>query len=524
MRCSSGALAWAALAVMGLLVTGPRNANSVSATEAVVAPPPGGEPGRCDAEPGPVAVGTAQWNGWGRDSDNSRYQPEPALRAADVPRLALKWAYGFTGAAPSGQPTVVDGRLFVTSANGRIYALDARTGCVYWTFDAAAGVHATLLIAELAAPRALRPVATPAAAPKPAQGRRAKHHGKTARTARSAATAKAPRGHNIDAHIEVLKPPCAVFFGDDDGALYALDAQYGRLLWKLPPEPEAPLRIVGAPTVYGKRLYLTVSAPEEPASAARGAVLALEITTGKLLWKTPTTEGSVPTFDAPRGLIYIANRDAIRALEMTDGRQRWIRRAPLAAEFRSVPILRSLPGDRQIILAADRTGAVYGLDPAHAGEILWQTEIVPERDHLRVDWGTAADHRNIYVSSAAGLTALNIATGKFRWTTPPPMPACAWGESHCSHAPSSAVTVMPGVAFSGSLDGHLRAYSTIGGKIVWDMDTARDYRTVNSVTASGGSLDHSGAIVVGGMLYVTSGFAAGGQSGNVLLAYSVDGK
>ena len=75
------------------------------------------------------------------------------------------------------------------------------------------------------------------------------------------------------------------------------------------------------------------------------------------------------------------------------------------------------------------------------------------------------------------------------------------------------------------MDGHLRAYSTSDGRIVWDMDTVREYRTVNGVKGSGGSLDGPGPVVVGGVLYVNSGYGfLGGIPGNVLLAYSVDGK
>jgi polyvinyl alcohol dehydrogenase (cytochrome) len=74
------------------------------------------------------------------------------------------------------------------------------------------------------------------------------------------------------------------------------------------------------------------------------------------------------------------------------------------------------------------------------------------------------------------------------------------------------------------MDGHLRAYSTIDGKILWDYDTAKDYRTANQINASGGSLRAGGAIIVNGVVYVNSGAADPGQPGNVLLAFSVDGK
>jgi len=107
----------------------------------------------CPNAPEPVALGSAQWNGWGHGPDNTRYQPEPAIRASDVPKLALKWAFGYSSGAEFGQPTVVDGRLFVASSTGRIYSLDAKTGCSYWTYDAAAGSRTAVLIGELARAR-----------------------------------------------------------------------------------------------------------------------------------------------------------------------------------------------------------------------------------------------------------------------------------------------------------------------------------------------------------------------------------
>ncbi len=66
------------------------------------------------------------------------------------------------------------------------------------------------------------------------------------------------------------------------------------------------------------------------------------------------------------------------------------------------------------------------------------------------------------------------------------------------------------------MDGHLRAYSTINGRILWDFDTAKDYQTKNGIKASGGALDHGGATIVNGTVYI--------NSGNALLAFSVDGK
>src|SRR3982074_1037174 len=153
----------------------------------------------CPSPAGPVRIGHAQWNGWGRSLDNSRYQSEPAIRASDVAKLALRWAYGYQSGTEFGQPTVVDERLFGTSTTGRIYSLDSKTGCTYWTYDAAAGSRTAIAIGELARARV-------AALPR--------------------------RLKRTLAHLDVIKAPSAAFFGDDTGAVYALDAQKGTLLWK----------------------------------------------------------------------------------------------------------------------------------------------------------------------------------------------------------------------------------------------------------------------------------------------------
>jgi polyvinyl alcohol dehydrogenase (cytochrome) len=126
-------------------------------------------------------------------------------------------------------------------------------------------------------------------------------------------------------------------------------------------------------------------------------------------------------------------------------------------------------------------------------------------------------------NQGGGLFALRLHTGEQVWSA---KPASACGDRKgCSPAQSQAVTAIPGVVFSGSLDGHLRAYSTATGESLWDVDTVRDYTTLNGQMAHGGSLDGPGPVVADGMLYVNSGYAQfGGTPGNVLLAFSVDGR
>jgi polyvinyl alcohol dehydrogenase (cytochrome) len=284
--------------------------------------------------------------------------------------------------------------------------------------------------------------------------------------------------------------------------------------------------------------------------------------TGRILWKTytiaeqprPAAGAAItgsPTIDAKRNLLYVGtggsltpvsqdHADAVLALDLTDGQVRWARQFARhamtgAADFVSSPILRTLSDGRQIVLAAQKSGIVYALDPDHGGDLLWQTKMVEGSVPRGIEWGPAADHRSVYVAlsglaaepenASGAVEAIDMKTGMRRWYTASPAPACAWGAEACSHAGSQAVTVIPGVAFSGSMDGHLRAYSTIDGKIVWDTDTAKDYLTVNDVKASGGSLDQGGVTIVNGVLYTNSGYGQrSGQPGNVLLAFSVDGK
>jgi polyvinyl alcohol dehydrogenase (cytochrome) len=342
-----------------------------------------------------------------------------------------------------------------------------------------------------------------------------------------------------NAHIEVDKPPSAVVFGDMAGFVYALDAQRGTLLWKVSAQTVAPGRILGTPTLFKNRCYVPVSTEAHGTTPASGFVVALDVATGNALWRVSLARGysgiallSAPTLDVGRGLLYVATSsaagattaaDTIFALDLADGHPHWSRpldpageRSPTAASGEGSPILRNILGGRQIVLTGPHAGVVYGLDPNQDGAILWQSILALDPDAAPSQYGSAADYRSIYVGGSGGLTALNIGTGDARWTTPAPTPPCPDGAHECSHGETQAVTVMPGIVFSGALDGHLRAYSTIDGRIVWDFDTVRAYRSVNGVSAAGGPLDHAGPSIVNGMLYI--------KSGTALLAFSLDGR
>jgi polyvinyl alcohol dehydrogenase (cytochrome) len=495
------------------------------------------------------------WNGWGVSTSNTRFQAMAGLSAADVPRLKLKWAFGFPGdVAADAQPSVAGGRVFVGSGSGNVYALNAETGCVHWYFKAAAPIRAAISIGRI----------------------------ETGSGSRYAA-----------------------FVGDRAANVYALDAATGAELWKVKVDNFPLARVTGSPTFHDGRLYVGVASGEENVSAApdyqccrfRGSLLALDAATGEVVWKTytikeearPIKKNSVgtqqwgpsgapiwtsPTIDTRRNVVYVttgnnysdpatSTSDAFLALDLSSGKILWSRQVLSADawntscrltdrinctdadgpdfDFASSPILVELADGKRALVAGQKSGYVHAIDPDQNGEILWQVRVGKGGINGGVQWGSAADQSNVYVALSdigripipnsqavdpdpkvgGGMFALRLDNGQRVWYTPPP--PCD-ERKRCSPAQSAAVSAIPGVAFSGSVDGHLRAYSAADGKILWEFDTVRSYETVNKVPAQGGSLNGPGPAIAGGMVFVNSGYAANGIPGNVFLAFSIDGR
>jgi len=503
---------------------------------------------RCTGSGGPINLNGPQWNGWGRDLDNSRYQPKAGIRAEDVPRLKVKWAWAHPGPMATGQPTIIGDRLYVTTEVGQIFCLNAQTGCSYWTMNAGAAVRAAMSTGPLPA------------------GSQAK---------------------------------VALYFGDEKSNVQAVDAATGKLLWKTKIEDHLLSRITGSPVLYRDRIYVPVSSFEETAGRDskyecckfRGSIVALNAYTGTILWKAFTVQTeprpfkknssgtqmygpaggavwSAPTLDLKRKLIYVGSgnsytdaaathTDAIIAFDMETGKIKWwnqvspkdnflvgcrqpgVGNCPQEAgpdyDFGSSPILRMLPNGKQVILAGQKSGVMYALDPDDSGKKLWEVKVGNGGALGGIEWGFAADSENVYVPVAdvgggaarkPGITALKIATGEKLWNVPAPPAKCGWGTGRCNNSQSAAATVIPGVVFSGTADGHLRAYATKDGTIVWDFDTAaQPYDAINGMKAKGGTLDGGGPTIANGVLYTNSGYGRLiGQPGNVLLAFTVDGK
>src|SRR5205807_6693366 len=121
--------------------------------------------------------------------------------------------------------------------------------------------------------------------------------------------------------------------------------------------------------------------------------------------------------------------------------------------------------------------------------------------------------------ASGGMAAIGLSDGRAIWSVA--NPPCG-DRKACKQSHPAALTAIPGVVFSGTMDGRLRAYAVQDGKVLWEYDTARDFATVNGVKANGGSMSNSGPTVVGGILFVNSGYSHHGGiiPGNALLAFS----
>jgi polyvinyl alcohol dehydrogenase (cytochrome) len=524
----------------------------------------------CETNP-PIKAGKSDWPMAGYDIENSRYQPNPGLKAADVPKLKVKWAFSIAGHG-NAQPVVVGDWMWMLSRS-KMYAMDPATGCVRWKVD---GVSA----------------------------------------------------RNTPAVFQSTLSPSGwmMIVGQGSRIVKAFDAADGKEIWASEQlEAHRASGITGSPVVSGNQVFVPITSGEEatsqspnyPCCSFRGSLVALDLSTGKTQWKTvmisePMHEirknangvaiqgpagaaiWSTPTPDPKRGLVYVATgdsytdadtkgADAIVAMDMKTGAIKWSTQvmqndnfimgcngAKLGAncptpvgpdfDFGASPILFTLANGKQVVLSGQKSSIAYGMDP-DTGKLLWKYATGSGSVLGGIEWGMAADKKALYAGnsdiasmfdeyarekgvesafaeklepSKPGLTALDPKTGKALWHVTPPKAPCDLKTGRypgvCFNAMSAAPAVMPGVVFEGTVDGWFRAYDTKKGKLLWeDSTTSRTYATVNGVAAQpGGGIDGNGPTIANGMVFVTSGHdgaaGVGGNGTNVLLAYSVDGK
>jgi polyvinyl alcohol dehydrogenase (cytochrome) len=484
------------------------------------------------------------WNGWGVTVTNSRFEPAEVagIKRDEVPYLKLKWAFGLPGASSGGtQPVVVGGRLYVGDAEGDLFALDPETGCLHWTIEVEAGIRSAVTIGQIG-------------------NRPAVYFGD-----------QSANVYAVDAEsgkllwkVKVDDYPRAAITG-------APQLFRGRLYVPVSSREES-----------------QVGDPEYPCCAFRGSVVALDAATGKQIWKTYTiaekakpsgrnsagtqivgpSGGAVwnaPTLDVKRNTLYVGTgnnfsppstnmSDSVLALDMKTGKIKWVRQetendiwnascrrpdreaavCPDADspdfDFGSSPVLADLPGGRQVLLAGNKSALIWALNPDN-GKIVWQQQVGKGTSGGGVLWGIAIDGERAYVPNgffdpknpddSGGMAAIGLADGHPLWSTA--NPPCGERKA-CKPSHPAAVTAISGVVFSGTMDGRLRAYAAQNGNVLWEYDTLRDFATVNGVKANGGSMSNAGPAVVGGMLFVNSGYSHHGGiiPGNALLAFSAE--
>jgi len=490
-------------------------------------------------------------SGWGITPENTRHiaAADAGLALSDLPRLELKWAFAFPNAQRArSQPAVAYGAVYVGSQDGTVYALDEETGCVRWTFRATAEVRTAIVV-------------------------------------ESPETARKRNGTPL------------VFFGDLLARVYAIDAFSGQLIWSHKADDHPNATITAAPTLFEGQLYVPVSSLEVTSAADpayeccsfRGSVAALDAVTGQSRWKAytiptaPRESGRTrvgtrilapsgapvwnsPAIDSKRGLLYVGTgenysspandtSDALLAFSLRDGTMVWhaqktandawnvacmlpdnpncpVENGPDVDFGASVIVLRG-GTDGDLLLAGQKSGSVYAVDPEERGKIVWRSKVGRGGIQGGVHFGMATDGERLFVPisdmrdehdgrkhvepSRAGIYALDPRTGREIWASPAD-DVCN-GRQFCDPGISAAVTSIPGAVIAGHMDGRLRAYDAASGKVQWEIDTTREWKTVSGEVARGGSFGGgAGPMVVHGKLFAVSGYGLYfHMPGNVLL-------
>lgn len=472
--------------------------------------------------------------GWGHDTSRFISSDVAGLRAHDVPKLELKWAYAFPGATRArSQPSVGFGAVYMGSEDGSVYALDAETGCEHWRFEASAEVRTGVVLAPA-----------------------------------------------------VEGQPALAVFGDVIANLYAVNALTGELVWRLRADDHPSATLTGTPAIFNNTVYAPLSSLEVVAAANpeydcckfRGNVLAVDLGSGEIRWRhysIPEPPALVkktrigtkvlgpsgapiwgsPTVDEKRGLLYVGtgenysspadgNSDAIIAITLDTGERAWEFQSiandawNTACQFKDNPncpeekgpdydygasiLLVELQDGKQVLVAGGKNGSVSAHDPDNKGKLLWLEKVGRGSIQGGVHFGMAVEGSTVYVpindmnhsndgsvldESAArpGVNALNAADGKRLWSHVQ-NDVCPETLEFCDPGVSSAVTAIPGVLFAGHLDGFLRAYNKEDGRVLWEYDTKQAVPAVNGLTARGGGMSGPGATIANGHLFLNSGY------------------
>ncbi len=488
--------------------------------------------------------------GWGLTPQNTHAIPAKVagVDPGNVGRLTLKWSLAFpTAVRARSQPSVAGGAIFVGSHDGTVFALDRRTGCARWTFHASAEVRTGIAVSSWRSGDA-------AARPRLYFGDLIGNL-----YAISARTGALVWKRKPDAHPNATITATPVLYGR---RLYVPVSSLEEARSASPTYACCTFRgsVVAYEAATGKPVWQTyMTDPPVPQGVNANGVPRFG-PSGIALWNSPAV-------DAKRGRLYIATgdnystptttlSDAIVALDMKSGHVVWsyqalVRDAWNVAcdapdktncppengpdfDFGAAAVLATASDGKDYVLAGQKSGALYAIDP-DSGKMVWRTKVGRGGVIAGIHFGLASAGDAVFVPVSdvpdgrpypepgrPGLYALDIKTGAYLWKAPAP-DLCA-GKPFCHPGYAAAITATPQLVVAGSNDGHLRAFDAASGKVLWDYDTLRDFKTVNGAVARGGAMGGgAGPSLYKGMLITNSGYGfAGAMPGNALLVFGVN--
>jgi len=485
---------------------------------------------------------------WGLDFRSTRLQPVEgtSITAANVGQLHLKWIYGLSTDEPRSYPLVTEDTIFIGDSGNGVVALDRQSGCTRWTFKHEGQIGSAILHEEK------NGIATLFFTDRTEGVFALNASDGTLRWKRS------PPGDNPVpllsgtplVHDGTMFVPLSSFevglaanpfYGccTTSGGMAAIKTSNGDGLWFRRTIPTQP-HVTG-------RHYLFVE-NQAPSGAPAWAAPTLD-TNGGILYFGSGQNYSRPTTNTS---------DSIFALNARDGSVRWIHQftsgdayntscdlseghpncpKPMGPDldFGAPPILAHTLDGRELLIAGEKSGAVYALDP-NDGAIVWTYRAGRGGALGGVHWGMAVDETQglLFVpvsdivaghltgkgEARPGLFALDLASGALRWSH---LRKARCPDRNCSPGLSAAIVAGPDLVFAGSLDGKLEAVDSRNGKLLWTYDSWQDYpSTVNAKPAKGGAFDAHGPMLAGNQLIVSSGYGSFYQrSGNALLVFEL---
>tara|TARA_B110000008_G_scaffold251895_1_gene266147 strand:- start:51 stop:1829 length:1779 start_codon:yes stop_codon:yes gene_type:complete len=479
------------------------------------------------------------WSNWGNGLSNQRVQSKSSLNPQNISQLELKWAFGFNDSIRiRSQPLVTEDTIYIGSQSGHVYALSLDTGCQWWSFKADAEVRGAITLSD---------------------------------------------------------NKKSILFTDFAANVYRLNSLNGEIEWKKNVATHPLTTITGSIAVTQDSVFIPLSSTEVVSAidpnymccTFRGGLIALNTSNGDERWKMHTVPEpkktgynsnrisswgpsgapvwSTPTIDLERGLIYIGVgqnyshpatelSDAIIAIGIESGRVVWHKQTLSGDVWNAACVTNRIncpgeygpdydigasiiliEGDKDMLIAGQKSGMVFAMDPDDNGSIIWQKRVGRGGKKGGVHWGMTIDDDSIFVpiadlpekipsqySPMPGIHALRIKDGSKEWYRPA-LPVCEDEKYHCYPSVSAAPSRVGSMIITGSMNGIIEIISTKDGNLLWSFDTAMQFKTINQISANGGSIDSNGPIIAGNHLIATSGYDIYGQlTGNILLVFSIE--